>query len=714
MNWTIWVLFVGLLWIAQGMKPCKEDGTSNVRNCLLNKKGFVVPDNFNGIISTHLHLNNCIIFLQKDPKDQGKWSQELPQMQTKNGTYLLFISKWHTKKNIQLYVMSGKQCNDTLSRLSDSTNNHCNQSDSMSTFSQNDHCQVRCFHTNTICNESTYAEACSDFSFGSKNNDKYIVNLTATGNVCINCNNPVKKPEKTLEPDDLKNLNITFEIEEGEEVSPAQAAKVMSSMSNLVAALNVSSAELNLGEGVTGILVRETQPEDVDEVSFAYLNPNESINILDSRDGVKAFSRSVTVTKEAFTKSARSNISVAFASVVRFINMAKDEMNSTVLGNEVLAIEMGTEIRNLTDKILISFRNMEYEGFPSCHSWNGEGSRPNWTSDGCWTLTDGQNITCQCSHLTFFAILLTPLHETISSSDLNSLTIITQVGCGLSMFFLGIVLFMHYVMRNTKASKATRILINLVLAMFLLNFSFLVNSPVAKLKNSVGCKIMAALMHYFMLATFTWFAVQAFHLCLQLYMGGKIGIRRYILKVSITSWVLPSVVGIILLIIGKYGEQVIETNDSNEKVSLCWITDSDTHYAVNIGYYVLVFIFTLTTFTIILSWLFCLKRTSVGKMQIGKSGKSGKSIVTILGLCCMLGLTWGFAFFAYGVLRIPAYYIFTVLNSFQGFFLFIYYYSTSHAGEINAGQSNSSSSISTLNTSLGSSRNPYGNMPAKK
>lgn len=79
-------------------------------------------------------------------------------------------------------------------------------------------------------------------------------------------------------------------------------------------------------------------------------------------------------------------------------------------------------------------------------------------------------------------------------------------------------------------------LINLVVAMFLLNFTFLINNFVASLKNSVGCKIMAAVMHYFMLATFTWFSVQAFHLCLQLYMMGKVVINRYLLKVCIISW----------------------------------------------------------------------------------------------------------------------------------------------------------------------------------
>lgn len=90
--------------------------------------------------------------------------------------------------------------------------------------------------------------------------------------------------------------------------------------------------------------------------------------------------------------------------------------------------------------------------------------------------------------------------------------------------------------RRTKASVSTRFLINLVSAMTLLNLTFLTNNFVADLKNSVGCKIMAALMHYFMLAMFTWFAVQAFHLCMQLYTGGKVVIRYYMLKVCIISW----------------------------------------------------------------------------------------------------------------------------------------------------------------------------------
>ncbi|KAM7367658.1 hypothetical protein PAMP_013943 [Pampus punctatissimus] len=492
----------------------------------------------------------------------------------------------------------------------------------------------------------------------------YIVDLKTTN--CYNCDSPVKSPEKTIK------LDAKVKVNEGEKLDPAQAAQVMNSIANLTTYIKESSVILSAGDGVTGVLVKEEDPMNVEEVSFAFLSGNDSMNIIDNKDYLPQFSRSVTVPKESFEKAISLNVSVPFVAVVRFHNMAEDELNSIVLGNEVLAIEMGAPICNLTDKISINFRDMKYEGIPSCQSWNGEGHRPVWTDDGCKTMSDGDNITCQCSHLTFFAILLAPLNQTIPSSDLNKLTIITQIGCGLSIFFLSIALFMHFIIRNFQTSK---IFIQLILAIFFLDFTFLMNNFVANLKNSVGCKIMAALMHYFMLATFTWFAVQAFHISLQLYTGGKILIHHYILKVSITSWVLPSIVVIALLIAGKYGEQVIHTDNNENNVAI---------------------------------------RIKTSNIQISSSGKN---ITAILGLCCMLGITWGSAFFAYGALTIPFYYIFTALNSFQGFFLFIYYYNLRRSGETGGGlkeNSNSNSSNSTLKTGLDNHENPYINQPDKK
>ncbi|XP_047244406.1 adhesion G-protein coupled receptor G2-like isoform X2 [Girardinichthys multiradiatus] len=639
-SWMIQL--VGFMWIfhvslgnrnvgKNHMHPNSQQNTK-LSECF-NSGGrcYVVADNFYGIISASMNFtaklevaNSCIIFLQKNETRQKPLWKRWPQVKN----LFLYISKDLTKKDMFIIALNGQNClNSTESCV------HGNIS------------------TKTVCEAGTkYNESsCKDKDY----NDKYIINIKS--NACVNCDNPVKKPDETIK------INKTFD--DNGEVDASKAAELMSGIEKLISQMNGTSAELSIGKGIEGVLVRKPDPAELNEVSFAYMDPNDKLKIVEDPETLKTFSRSVSISKEAFEKAVSLNISVPFAAVLRFMNMSQDENNSTVLNNEVVAIEMGAEIKNLSDTISINFKNFNFDRFhPNCTSWNGEGSKPNWTFKGCETILIGNNIKCKCSHLTFFAVLLTPINETISSYDLNTLTIITQVGCGLSIFFLGIVLFMYFLIRKTPASTATQILIHLICALFLLNLTFLVNHFVANLHSRVGCQVMAALMHYSMLATFSWFAAQGFHLCLQLYKGGHVTIRRYVLKLSVISWTLPIIMVITVGSLSKYGEQTIYADNPQNNVAMCWITDNNIHYIVNIGYYSLVFLFTFTTVIITLSWLFCLKRTKAANPQ---GNRSGISIVIVMGLCFQLGVTWGFAFFAYGSFRIPATYIFTILNSFQ-------------------------------------------------
>ncbi|XP_071268652.1 adhesion G-protein coupled receptor G5-like isoform X2 [Salvelinus alpinus] len=595
-------------------------------------------------------FNTSGISFQKNCKAVDFW------MQNVNTSYLLYTPKKYAKKENELSVcvMVGWNCSETLDSLR--TNITASKRKWPSIESQKTNCSVSCFSTSERCSTFAYnEEACKNF----KNQDKLIINVTAPGTLCFNCNEPFKDPAEKLPPPAIFNTG------NGVHIDGEKASKAMKDIASLVNMMNESSASVTMGS-VTGVIVKPKERTDVEEVSFGY--------------------------------SSNSGI--------------KDVNNSTVLHNEVVAIEMGSIIANLTDNINLNFLNVQKWGaIPSCQSWNGEGSQPNWTDYGCLTIVKGDNITCQCTHLTFFAVLMSPPNQTISDGDMNSLTYITYVGCGVSMFFLGVVLFMHFLIKKAKSSNTTQILIQLFLSMFMLNITFLTNGWVASLRSPVGCQVMAAAMHYSMLATFTWFAVEAFHLCQQLYKAGSAPIPRYVMKVCIAGWVLPSTVVIILFSLGKYGKQIIYT-DGGKEVYMCWILDIDVHYIVNIGYYALVFLFTFTTFIVVLSWLVHLKstksKTKSGMDQAQQQGTDTKDIVTVMGLCCLLGITWSFAFFAHGVLKVPSFYIFTILNSFQGFFLFLYYYNTSRViGETTKdnGTSSKSSTMSvTVNTTL---ENPY-------
>ncbi|KAK7906962.1 hypothetical protein WMY93_015574 [Mugilogobius chulae] len=598
----------------------------------------------------------------------------MPEVQS-NGW--LSLTKWHTKKNLTVCHLQGTDCSELVNQT-------------------NETCTISCVKTLSVCKKTNYSESdCKSFP---QIDDLLFVNITSPS--CINCNNPVKKPKKEINSDYFKNISgfpddALFPSKPGESLDPGIADKVMSSFtSDFVSKFNESMVAVTMGDSITGVLVKQ-DPKDMEEVSFGYARINESFNICNC-------------VQEAFELAMSLNISEPFAAVFRFLNMSKDEYNNSVLGDEVIAIEMGAAIKNLTDTINVNFWNFDYTGIPTCNSWNGSGSLPVWNNDGCETFRSGNNITCRCTHMTFFAILLTPLNDTISTYHLNTLTTITRVGCGISMFFLGIILFMHFVMRRARSSNSTQILIHLVVAMFLLVFSFLINDFVAKTKNAVGCKIMAASMHYFMLSTFTWFAVHAFHLCLQLYSGGKIQIQRYVLKVSVVSWVLPGIIAVVLLSVGKYGEVSINTDNPATGVSMCWLLDNTVHYIVNIGFYALVFLFTFSTFVLMLTWLYCVR-----KNPAQNSGSSCQRMLTVMGLCCILGVTWSCAFFAYGDFRVPAYYCFTVLNSFQGFCLFIYYHKTSRMVETKDPHSSSSSNSNTLKTNLDEIFNPYDNVIQK-
>ncbi|XP_062324461.1 adhesion G-protein coupled receptor G6 [Osmerus eperlanus] len=690
-NLMVWL--VVLPWITSAFAdPCNVDGCSNV---------FIVDDEYSGLILNHTSDQNCSAPSRKEVRSQKKCkllrdtclisfnrenvSSECREnnfwMQTRKMSTLLYMSKQRVSDNMVLCVITGNNCSATPSSTLHLT--------------ESGNCSVTCVRPKEKCKIKKFDEVqCKDIQDG----ENFIINMTQSQVNCYNCYNATKEPKQKISSPSLTNTDE-------DHIDPVKASQAMKKMSSLVSEMNETSAFVSMGE-VKGILVKQEDPVYIEPFSFGYTN--STINIVQDLVKLDGFSRSVTISKEAFQKVYNSTNGTSFAGVFWFPNFAKDLKNSTVLNNEVVAIEMGAFITNLTEKISLSYRNINKEGASaSCQSWGGEGSQPNWTTDGCLTIEQGQNITCECTHLTFFAVLMSPPNITISDEDLSYLTYITSAGCGLSLFFQSVALFIHFLIRKNKASDATRILIQLFIAMFLLNFTFLTNAHIANLRNTVGCQLMATIMHFSMLSTFTWFGVMALHLCLQMYMAKSIIISHYILKVYIVGWVLPCVVVAVLFSLGKYGEQVIHTSGGKD-VMMCWIGDPNVHYIVNIGYYAVVFVFTFITFIIVLRWMVYLKSTETDTDWLGLSAQK---MVAIFGLSCLLGITWSFAFFASGPLRVPSYYIFSILNSFQGFFLFLYYYKTSRVigATVEDSSGSGKSSFSTINMNFKPHINPYAN-----
>ncbi|XP_036438748.1 adhesion G-protein coupled receptor G2-like [Colossoma macropomum] len=595
-------------------------------------------------------VNNCTY------EDIGMWLLKI------NSTYHLRITRdEEIRPKAQICFVKGK-CNNTWQQRIGKKFIQCVGPNKTC---QTGGCNVTCLDPTTFCNNAEYTTNCESCT---ANDD--IIDFKDTAPVCSKIGTPVRQPDLQLE------MNSTA-------IPTGTASEAIKSITSGVLKMmgDKTTASVTVGDA-QGVFVKPKDRTKLEAVSFIY-SEETNLSIIEDTSQTEKYPTVISIPKEAFEKAANIDNITLFTSVFRFPNFTKDVKNSTVLNNEVYSIDMGTEIVNLINTINLIFRSVKKQKdvTPHCHSWDGNGSLPNWITDGCSTTETGDTVTCECVHLTFFAVLMAPdPTETISSTDLSNLTYITSIGCGLSIFFLGVALFMHFLLRRSRQSDSVHILINLFVALVLLNLTFLTNEYVANTGNLIGCKLMAGFMHYCLLTSFTWFGLEALHLCLQLGRNST-PIKHYLTKICIAGWAPPAVVVTVVFCLQKYNQLVIHADDGKD-VKMCWITDSAVHYVVNIGYYSIIFTFTFTTFVVMLRWIFLLKgATSNRHERLAGSGKhkgTGTSdALTVMGLCCTLGLTWGFAFFAYGALRLPSYYIFTILNSFQGFFLFIYYYKTS-------------------------------------
>ncbi|MGH0133532.1 UNVERIFIED_CONTAM: hypothetical protein FKN15_035311 [Acipenser sinensis] len=258
------------------------------------------------------------------------------------------------------------------------------------------------------------------------------------------------------------------------------------------------------------------------------------------------------------------------------------------------------------------------------------------------------------------SIFPNPNNVALSDSTLKALTYISYIGCGVSLFFLGVTLFMYIMLRKKKSDHSTTIHQSLSSALFLLNLTFLLNEWLASYNNDKLCQFIAALMHYSLLCTFTWFGIEAFHLYLLMIKVFNTYIKHYRKKLSLAGWGIPAVAVIVCLSLKKYGNYKIYTEKGS--VSMCWLTDPVVLY-VTIAYYALLFLCGLVIFSVVAVKIVKLGKSGSGHLE---KGSTRRNVCTLLGLCCLLGLTWGIMFFNFGPLEEPALYAFSILNSLHG------------------------------------------------
>ncbi|XP_041845968.1 adhesion G-protein coupled receptor G4 [Melanotaenia boesemani] len=353
--------------------------------------------------------------------------------------------------------------------------------------------------------------------------------------------------------------------------------------------------------------------------------------------------------------------------------------NWTVNSYIVSASINNTHIINLQDRVVVTLTHTnpkQPEDRVQCMFWDFQKNSGlgGWNSSGCETQSiSSYQTSCLCDHLTHFAVLLDVSRSPISESDSQILTVISFVGCGISSIFLGITLLTYLFFEKLRQDYPSKILVNLSVALLGLNMLFLLDSWLASFSNYGLCITTAATLHYFLLATFTWMGLEAVHMYFALVKVFNTYIPSYILKFCVIGWGLPLIIVGLVLAIDKdaYGNLIIE-EAVVEDIStdpFCWLQNDVFFYVTVVAFVLLILLSNISVFIVVLIQI---KQMKLNK-PTANSHSSMQDLRAVASLTVLLGLTWLMGFFSFGPGRVVIMYLFSICNTLQGFFVFLFH-----------------------------------------
>lgn len=355
----------------------------------------------------------------------------------------------------------------------------------------------------------------------------------------------------------------------------------------------------------------------------------------------------------------------------------RDENASQIIGKKVIGISVGnTPVSGLPkeQRVALKFWHNQLPSnvTPQCVFWAACPNASNlgsWSTKGCEVEGGTNYTTCLCDHLTFFAVLMTSSPE-IDSNHQKYLNIITYFGCIVSAVAAFVTICVFLCSRRQQRDHIIYIHMNLLWAIFLLDVSFLVAMPLAPGNGEAACKASAMFLHFGLLACLTWMGIEGYSLYRLVIEVFDFYVKHFLLKLCLVGWGLPLLLVSLIFVINRshYGEVSIKVYESSERytnATICWITEERINNFLNLGLLSLVLLFNSVMLATMVREILRLRHRE----------HQWKYVVMLLGLSCVLGIPWGLVFFSFasGTFKLVAIYLTTIINSLQGFLIFLWY-----------------------------------------
>ncbi|XP_044850447.1 adhesion G protein-coupled receptor E3-like isoform X3 [Mauremys mutica] len=349
-----------------------------------------------------------------------------------------------------------------------------------------------------------------------------------------------------------------------------------------------------------------------------------------------------------------------------------------------------------------------------CVYWKVVAENGSWSPDGCTAVhTNSTHTTCSCDHLSSFAVLMAPTAVTVSHRETRvtgqdpelrtqpwaklslerleallgkrlsrsrggwagltgdspfavlqesyPLTIITYVGLTLSLLCLLLAILTFLLCRSIR-NVSTSLHLQLCLCLFLADLLFL--TVVTRPGSQVACAVIAGLLHYLFLACFSWMFLEGLHLFLTVwnlqvvnYTSASRFKKRFM---YLFGYGFPALVVAISAAVNPEGYGTY---------THCWLSlNRDFHWSF-LGPVCAIILINITFFVLTL-WIL---RNKLSSLNADVSTLRDHRLLTFKAIAQLfiLGCTWILGLLQVGPAATAMAYLFTIVNSLQGAFIFL-------------------------------------------
>ncbi|XP_070255698.1 adhesion G-protein coupled receptor D1 isoform X2 [Myotis yumanensis] len=309
------------------------------------------------------------------------------------------------------------------------------------------------------------------------------------------------------------------------------------------------------------------------------------------------------------------------------------------------------EATNETNRVFLYCAFLDYS--------SGEGV---WSNEGC-VLVEGDlgYSVCRCTHLTNFAILMQVVPLELTRGHQVALSSISYIGCSLSVLCLAVTLATFAMLSSVSTIRNQRYHIHANLSSAILVAQVLLLVSFHCRPGTVPCQVLAVLLHYFFLSAFAWMLVEGLHLysLVVRVFGSEDSKLRYYYGVGWGSPLLICAVSISCAL------------DSYGTTNNCWLS---LHSGAIWAFVAPALLVIMVNVGILIAVTRVISQISASNYKVHGDPSAFKlTAKAVAVLLPILGTSWVFGVLAVNSQAVAFQYAFAILNSLQGFFIFLFH-----------------------------------------